>query len=440
MSGPSAPDCAAARAALEAFLDAGNRHDEAAMRALVSKRTLEGGHLDASAGPEGVRFVTSEPRVEGGQVVIDAQAYPTDAPDGTPPVMVMPCRMVQEDGAWKFDLAGTLEGMMGDVEAAMEQAVGQVAGALSEAMEGVGQAMADGFREAFGEGGAPAVEDVSLTPAADELRALPSLTTLPKTQAAVTEAVGSPVLFEAALDALLAQAGSDESEVLVNWFEDQLFAGWSAMLAEVAQRVPLKDRLRAVRIDSVRQPENRTLVLDGSDLVYRMCLPMTEGFFQDDDVQTMLPGVLAGLPEHIDESVAGYRLLPNEDEHPDLDLYRERVAPRYTARIRALVGPVSVDLDWDQLRDISNASQVLAIWGLNRIYGGLVLACQDPALREQLTADIARIIVVMNSEVARRSASYADGTLEVGISFYGLDHRGAYEYEIAQALAGNPVE
>jgi hypothetical protein len=214
------------------------------------------------------------------------------------------------------------------------------------------------------------------------------------------------------------------------------------MLAEVAQqRIALKDRLRAVRIEAVNQVESRLLVLDGSDLVYRMRLPYQDGFFQDDEVRTMLPGVLAGLPETIDEYVSGYRLIPNEDEHPDLDLYRRHVAPRLMRRICEAVGRhVALDVNWSEVGDLTNAGRTLSLWGLQRVLGGIALACLDPAKREALRAGLERIRIVLNHEVSKRYARYEDGKLEVGLNFYGGDHTGPYEYEVAQALAGNPVE
>jgi hypothetical protein len=76
------------------------------------------------------------------------------------------------------------------------------------------------------------------------------------------------------------------------------------MFSRAAAVVPLKDRLRSVRIESASMPRNRILALDGSDLVYRMCLPAQDGYFGDDDIERMLAGVLAGLPENVDVRLA----------------------------------------------------------------------------------------------------------------------------------------
>ena len=99
------------------------------MRAHVTRRTLESGHLDGSSAPEGMNFVMDEPQVDGDQIVIHVRAFLIGAPEGTAPAMEMPCLMTQEDGQWKFDLAGTGDRMM----AGSGEAAGQVITAVSEA-------------------------------------------------------------------------------------------------------------------------------------------------------------------------------------------------------------------------------------------------------------------------------------------------------------------
>src|SRR5690606_16505608 len=111
------------------------------------------------------------------------------------------------------------------------------------------------------------------------------------------------------------------------WFEDALFAKWPALLAAAAERVPVRGRLRAVRIECAEHHGNRFLAIDGSDLVYRIHVNFTEGYYADDELEAILPGVLAGLPESIDPAVAGHRLLPNDDEHPDWSIYLQRELP-----------------------------------------------------------------------------------------------------------------
>jgi hypothetical protein len=446
MSELSTSDSAEATQVLQTFMDAGPRHDEAAMRACLTRRTLESNSMSPEGGPEGLRFVYDDQRMEGEQLVIRARAFPVDAPDDTaPPTLEMACIMVKEDGQWKFELMGSVERMMGG---SMDAVVEQVTTAIGDAMRGVGQAMSDGMQQAFGQAAPETLppqeadwSSASLTPAPEELLPLPQeWKTLPKTQAATQEALGSNVLVIADMKTILERAGSDEPDVLFNWFEDQLFAGWPAMLAQIAQTVPLKNRLLAVRIEAATSVGNRMLGVDGSNLVYRMMLPYNEGFYQDDQAAALLPGVLAGLPQTIDDSLTGHRLLPLNEERVDLDLYRQSVAPRYMRRISDLLGRhVALQADWSELGESSDAGRVLTMWGLNRVWGGLAYACLDPARREELAGGVSGIRIIFRYDVETCCARYENGVLELGLKPHCEADRGCYEHEIAAALSGAPT-
>ena len=144
----SAGSFAKAKEVLRAFLDASVRHDDKAMHACLTRRSLEDGQVSAPDAINGMVFVMDEPQAEGELIVIHLRALPPDAPEGTPPAMAMNCLMTQEDGQWKFDLAGSAERMMAGLDAAM----GQVASAMAGVMGDVGQALSDGLRQAFGDG------------------------------------------------------------------------------------------------------------------------------------------------------------------------------------------------------------------------------------------------------------------------------------------------
>lgn len=425
---PSVP--AEALAVLRAFLDAGARQDEAAMRACLSKSTLESGSFNPSAAPQGLAFEVGEARREGAVVVADVSGREAGAAAGTPPALTLPCVLVEEDGAWKVDLKASMDRMFGG---SVEEALESMVGTMAEAMKGVGEALAEGLSQAFSsEGGDPAPiprtwEDAASDPAPEEVLPSPEFARLPVTEEALSGAVGSDVLVFAAIDELLAGAGSDDRDVLIGWFESALFAGWAAMLADVATRVPVSGRLRALRIEATSMPRDRMLALDGNDLVYRMRLPTDDGFFQDEEIRSRLAGVLAGLPDGIDPDLAGKRLLPRDDESPDAALYRDRVAPRLMRRIsERLARPMALDVDWGSLADWPDATRLLWWWGLQRVLGGVSLAAAE--------APLDRIRLVLDTERAQGGARIEGGTLTVAISPYGGDRAGPYEHEIAAAL------
>jgi hypothetical protein len=426
---------------LQKFLDAGQRRDEQALKACLSRRTLESGQFDP-AGPEGVRCELGEGQMDGETAIIPLKLIPLDAPADAPPAMVMPCVMLNEDGQWKLDLPATMERMMGGgIDAAMEQ----VATVMSTAMEGVGQALADGLGQVMGGGSTgPAdaalnCDDAPLQVQAEELLPLAEMTPLPKLHEMLSGAVGSPVVAQAAIADLLRQLGSDERDVLVNWFEGQLFGAWGELLTQAAQQVPLKGRLRALRIEAANYSDDRFVALDGSDLVYRMWLNHTDGYYSDAGLAELLPGVLAGLPETIDDQLAGRRLLPTDEESPSLEVYRAHAVPRFMRRIGALLGRnVNLDVNWDDA-DATLTARQLSRWGLNRIHGAIALACQDASQREALGADPSTVRIVLGFDVSKRYARYEAGTLEIGLNHYAGEKGCFYEHDLARVLAGQPI-
>ncbi len=131
---------------LQVFLEAGLRQDEKAMRACLSRKSLESGQLDPSSSPKGAKFLFKESHMEGEQAIIQVRAVPQEGPDDAPPLLEMPCIMVKEDGVWKFDLGTTVDRMMGGLEAAM----GEMTKVMGDAMKGIGEAMGEAMTEAFG--------------------------------------------------------------------------------------------------------------------------------------------------------------------------------------------------------------------------------------------------------------------------------------------------
>jgi len=205
--------------------------------------------------------------------------------------------------------------------------------------------------------------------------------------------------------------------------------------AEAAQHIPLKGRLRALRIEPATRIETKLLVLDGSDVVYRMNLPHDQGFYQDEEVWNLLPGVLAGLPEAIDPAGAGRRLLPLDDEIPPLGVYRQLAAPRFMWRISALLGHhVALAIKWDNFEGCPQATKHLATWGLNRVLGGVALSRLPAALAEGAVRDFKRVCIFLPEHGAESSLLFDNDALFLGLKCYTELDRGCYETEIAEAL------
>lgn len=423
------PSVASAEKVLRRFLEAGMARDEPAMRACLNKASREAGKFDPSSGPPpGTELSFGEATEESA----DAIVIPVLAGPGREPMLR--CVVVREEGDWKVDLATTIDRMMGGM---MEQ-VGQAVGTAVEAM---GQALGDALTASFGqdENVTRDWSSAELAPRAEELMGLPKMTPLPGVSRAFSEAVGSRVEVMAS-DELLSIGGEEGRQTLIDWFEGPLFAGWAEMLRRAAEYAPLKGRLRAMRLEYATWFDNKAIVLDGSDLLYRMRLPESEGFYQDDWVAWCIDGVLAGLPAEIDPNVAGKRMVLTDHERGDFDIYKDRVVPAHMCRISELVGRrVELEVDWLGIHDPASAVRQWQRWGLNRIYGAVALACAGGDLAEQIRRDLKRITLRQRSGVEERFARYEHGILELSFHDYGGEPVGFYEQALFNVLAGDPI-
>ncbi len=429
-------------AVLQKFLDAATQKDETAMRACLTKKTLESGQFDGT-GPQGVRFVLGEPAMEADAVIIPVKAYPLDTPpeqDATAtPAMQLQCIIVLEEGAWKFDLAGTMERMFsGGMEAAMQQAVQSI----GTAMQGVTEALGETMKQAFGESAAqPAVNylEASTDYAPEELLPLLNMTPLVKQTAALSAICREPVPVSAAIEDLLQQVGSDDRKTLINWFDDTLFEGWQTIFALLNASQPFAGRLKGIRIEPAKDVENRMLILDGSDLVYRMFLNTTDGYYNDEWIAGLLPGLLAALPEK-SEQTAGHRLIQLETETADLELFKQHAVPRTMRHICELLGKnLTLEANFDSVYDTTRDTRQLYRWTLNRIHGALALACRDEKRKRQLAAELTGIRLNLGGTPDDRHAKFEDGILEVSIQYFNGEKGSFYERDLDKVLAGEPI-
>ena len=409
------------------------------MRACVTRQTLESGQMRNDA-PEGFTFSLGDAKKEGENVIIPMALIP---PGAAEPATQMECVMTLEDGAWKVDLGAALDRVMrGPMAEAME---GMAAG-LAQVMEGVGHAMSEAFAAATaGEIGAKAQDwsGASLEVQEDEFLPLPAMTLLPRTTEAVRGAVGADVPVTAAIGDLLLTLGSDETDVLVAWFEDTLFAGLGEILKAVAAEMPLQGRLHAIRIEAAGWVEDRFVALDGGDLVYRMFPASQEGYYSDGELRMILMSVLAGLPAEVDERSAGRRTLANDTDAefaPTMDAYKERHVPRFMRRIGDLLGrSIRAEVDWDDMNLMGHmgdrACRLMVRWGMSRIFGAVALICMEPEHGALPRNDMKAIKLAFGTRYAR----YTDGALEVGLAWELAEKGCFYEYEIAGAMMGRPV-
>ncbi len=443
---------AGATRVLQSFIDANGRQDAAAMIACLTRSTLEAGGFSGPT-PPNVQFKIGDAAEVDGNITIPMHVMPVGDPDA-PVLDTLQCVMVEEDGQWKFDLLATIGPQMAAVEAAMDEAMGALGDAMGQAMGAVGDAMSAAFGEsggantsAFGdhEVVASTYDTAPEMPGDDEWIDLPELKTLPLLTAAVTEAcagvIGREVQVRCELTGLLGLfAAQDDGAVLINWLDTDFCPGLAAAVEVATRGVPIESaRLRSIRIEASGDWMERSLVLDGPDLVYRVDLRQPDGWYSSDELAGLIPGVLAGLPEQWSEYPEAMGTLPPNGYAASLDVYRDAVAPRLMRRICGLVGsPIALDVDWDGLGGDEQAIRGLWSWGLNRILGGVAIAYPEGGERppEGWLRTIRIGFSVFEHDLR---AKCEDGVLDMVILPRYGEKGSLYEQAMCQVLCGDEV-
>ncbi|HEY4329413.1 MAG TPA: hypothetical protein VGN88_06735, partial [Phycisphaerae bacterium] len=435
MSEPSqrAPD--AAIQIIQKFIDASLKHDMDTMRTCLSRNTLEAGGL--GEGTDGVRYTLGESSMEGDIAIVPIHTFPADSPSDSPPAMVLPAMVIREDGTWKFDLASTMDRLM---TGTMQAAISQVADTMGQAMEGIGQAMSQAFGESPSSPQNQWLESPAPDYTAEELLPLPEMAPFPNISSTLSLICGHTVSAGCAIKDLLHQLGSDDRDVLINWFDNELFKSTTTLFSSMAQRYPVVRRIRGFRVEAARHADQRMLILDGSDLVYRVWLNTTSGYYSDEYFYSLLPGILAALPENPDPKVEGHRLIHTDEEIADLELFKSHAVPRFMRRISELLGKnIALQAEWDDIFNKREDTRQLYRWTLNRIHGALALACLDPALREKLAAELTTIKLIWASSAEDREANLTAGILTIAICYFREEQGCFYERDLERVLAGEPI-
>ena len=137
----------------------------------------------------------------------------------------------------------------------------------------------------------------------------------------------------------------------------------------------------------------------------------------------------------MDAAAAGRRCLPLDGERPTVEFYLQRWVPRWMRRVRQLLGtPVQLDVDWDAAAEAPHAGVQLPRWGLNRVYGGLSLACLHEPRKQKLAANLKSIRLDVSLDCNDKYVRLEGEKLVVGISYLNGDTPGCYECEIAAAV------
>lgn len=425
-----------ARAVLQRFLESNQRGDEEAMRSCLTRETLESGQFSGPM-PGDMRFQMGPAEDTGESVIIPMRMGPAEADDDG--LMEMRSVMVQEDGEWKFDLKATAEAQMAAMEEAMGAMAQQLGDAMGEAFESIGDALSEAFGGGEEEPNAISMwEDAPMVPSEEELRWLPEMTVLSKFTEEVSNAVGEHVSVEADMPGLLERFQIDDEGRLLTWLEESFFEGMAEAIGEAAGQLPVRGLLRNVRLEPVIEPMQRTLVLDGLDLVYRVDLREPGGWYDVKELRSILPGVLAGLDESAREWSQGRSTLPTAEHAPSLQAYQYGGAMRAMRQLCQRLGqPVALDVEWDGVYHNDHARS-LPIWGVNRVVGAVTLAVQAMGEQPEL-GWLTAIRMQMGFEPGNRQAVQENGVLSLRLVPTHGEQGCFYEHELFDVLMGNPV-
>lgn len=442
---------AGAACVLGRFVEANGRQDTVEMMKCLTRRTLEAGGFSGPT-PATVEFRMGTGGEEGERVVIPMSVVAAGEGSDGSVLDEMRCMMVEEDGEWKFDLLATMAPKMEAMEATMRAAMGQLGDVMGEALGAVGEAMgaafggsASGLRSAFGdEELVPSTWDgASEVPGESEWRNLPTMTALPGLTKAVTEAVagaiGREIPVACDLTSLLGLFNAEDDGRLVPWLDADFCPGMASAVELATRVVPVAaGRLRSIRIEASSEWMERELLLDGPDLVYRVDLRNTDGWYGGDELAERVPGVLAGLPERWEEYPRDRGVLPGKEGGATVELYRDVVAPRLMRRLSAMVGaPLALDVEWDRVVRDDRGIALLWTWGLARVVGAVGLAFPEGS-GERAPEGWLRV-VRLGFGYGERRAACVDGVLDMVISPYQGEKGCFSEQELCGVMFGESI-
>ncbi|CAG0976953.1 hypothetical protein PHYC_01555 [Phycisphaerales bacterium] len=429
----SRTDGAAALAALRAFTDANASGDVVGMMKLLSRSTLEAGGFSGPM-PSDFQFAFGEPEAVDGAVVVPMEARPGGVGPESDPVMAMRCIMVEEDGAWKFDLAATMQPQMEAMEAALREAGEQLGEAMGGAMSAMGEAIAGAMGGEQVAEGASRWEDAPRGPGPEDLRELPELMRMEGASAAVTEAVGKDVPVLADMNGLLGLFGATDPGPMIPWLDNEFCAGLGPAIAAAGE---VSKCVRSVRIEPATDWGEHFIALDGTDLVYRADMRSDDGWYRmREDLMRIIPGVVLGLAASEADVPEGRTSLPSKESGPTVTRYREAWAPRYMREISAAVdGAVALDADWESFFQEEEHGRGLAVWGLCRVVGAVALFNQA----HPQAAGWLRAIRLRNGG-SLESASFEDGVLTMGLVLHRGEGGCFYECRLAEVLGERSAE
>jgi len=310
--------------------------DEAAAKALLTKKSLEGGKFSPPPDASEMEIVFGEATEENGEWTVPVTI--SNPKDPSQPTMTMPFAPVIEDGQWKLDMDKMMERAFGgNIEAVMDGMV--------DALKGVGEAMAEGMKSAF-EGLGDALGGFESSASNAQLNRLsddasPEMRQvfdqfneqdLPDQLALMREAIGSELGFY--VDWFTFDNEAKAAKKLSRKVLDNLRSAVCLSSSDDKVRDGMREQLREVVVSHVPYPEGKSIRFEGGRLQITVNLSdigASAGHYSSSDI-------MAAIREGLDA-----------DKGPAVDHLLTEVVPQVRDQLREY-------LDLDLELDINLAS------------------------------------------------------------------------------------
>jgi len=213
-----------------------DRPDKKKAETYLTAECLAQGSFNLPPEMVGAQYTIQEPIIEAGQLWIPVQI------NASSQTLVVPLAPVEENGKWKLDMNKTAEKMLGGM---MEGVVNHLTDAVGKVMEGVGEAMASAFHDATS---APSAENDTPPLIDSALLNQFKINTLESIKEGVLAKLDFDIPLDIDFSSLLTADHEDANRQRLDLLKSRVFSNWDYWLREINEKLPLRDRVKAIRI------------------------------------------------------------------------------------------------------------------------------------------------------------------------------------------------
>ena len=424
-------DVAGAVAAVKGFLRAAlELGDGEAAKGFLSKESLATTTFALPEEMKGAKYALGAP-----EETAEGLFVPVTITGGaTGQSQTLPFAPVLEEGAWKLDMGRMMARLMGG---AMQQMVAQVGSAMGAAMEGVGAAIGGAMEMAFGGSGEGTAGETAGETGAEDLAKLKKRAE--EIISELSDRNNVEVRVEVDAGSLLRGEDAEANGRLVRKIIDDVLRNFVYAVTEANRAIPLEGRVKVIRLEGVREARERVVVAEGARIIYRLSVMEQGGFYDGQELATILTGVAAGMAETAPrgevEGKASYR--PSGEGAKIVRDYREFVLPGVTKRIAEMVGhDVALEVEWESFEGTEEYARALWLWGFNRVCGAIGLLVKAAEVRAAIAEAIETVRLLPIPQKEMKAIEMNGKEMLVYISPDEGEAGAFYEGEIAEKLSG----